>query len=170
MTGSAETGYGATSFMRDGLLALLAVVTVAAASGIGGASTYAAIPTWYAGLDKPPFNPPNWVFSPVWTALYAMMAFAFWRILRLRPGLPGRKAAIGWFLVQMALNALWSVAFFGLRWPEAGIAVIVALWLAIAATMRAFWPLDRFAGWLLAPYLAWVSFAAALNVAIAWLN
>lgn len=150
--------------------ALIAAATVFAAATIGNLATMPAIPTWYAGLTKPAFNPPNWVFGPVWGLLYAMMAVAFWRILRLPAEQPGRAPAIGAFLAQMALNALWSVAFFGAKSPSLGFLTIVALWLAIAATIALFARLDRIAAALLVPYIAWVSFAAVLNAAIWRLN
>lgn len=160
----------ASWFSRPWRMALVAVAVVFLASAIGGAATGPNIPTWYAGIQKPWFTPPNYVFGPVWTVLYAMLAFAFWRILRLPADTPGRRTAIKLFVVQISLNALWSVAFFGLRSPELGIAVIAALWLSIVANMISFLRIDRLAGWIFAPYLAWVSFAAALNVAIAALN
>jgi benzodiazapine receptor len=150
--------------------ALLSGAVVFVAATIGNLATMPAIPTWYAGLVKPSFNPPNWLFGPVWGLLYAMMAVAFWRILRLPAPTPDRSAAILVFLVQMALNTLWSVAFFGAQSPPLGLAVIALLWLAIAATIALFARLDRVAAWLLVPYLGWVSFAALLNGAIWRLN
>lgn len=149
---------------------LIAVLPVAAVSILGSLATTPNIPTWYAGLVKPGFTPPNWLFAPVWTLLYAMMAFALWRILSLPKDLPGRSGAITIFFVQLALNCLWSWAFFGARSPLAGLVVILALIVAIIATIRAFWPLDRVAAWLLAPYLAWVAYATALNGAVWYLN
>jgi len=151
-------------------MALVAVAVVFVASAIGGAATGPNIPTWYATIEKPWFTPPNYVFGPVWTILYVMLAFAFWRILRLPADTAGRGGAIVWFIVQMALNALWSVAFFGQRSPELGLVVIAGLWLAIVGAMIAFLRLDRLAGSFFIPYIAWVSYAAALNVAIVLLN
>ncbi|WP_210493474.1 TspO/MBR family protein [Microvirga antarctica] len=149
---------------------LIAVIPVAAASVLGSLATLPNIPTWYAGLVKPGFTPPNWLFGPVWTLLYAMMAYALWRILSLPAGQPGRTAAVTTFFVQLALNALWSWAFFGAHSPLAGLIVILAMIVAIIATIRAFWPLDRAAAWLLVPYLTWVSYATALNAAVWRLN
>lgn len=151
-------------------MALLAVGVVFAASAIGGAATGPNIPTWYASIQKPWFNPPNYVFGPVWTILYAMLAFSFWRILQLPAETPGRSVAIALFVAQISLNALWSVAFFGFNSPVAGLVVIIALVLAIVANMVAFIRLDRVAGWMFPPYLAWVAFASALNLAIVQLN
>jgi translocator protein len=150
-------------------LALAAIAPVLAAS-LSGWVTNSEITGWYAGIVKPSFNPPNWVFGPVWTALYALMAYAFWRILRMPAGTNGRNAAIIVFLVQIALNALWSFAFFGAHSPAAGLIVIALLWLAIVATILTFAKLDSVAAWCLAPYIAWVSFAAVLNLSIWRLN
>lgn len=147
-----------------------AVFPVAHAAVIGNLATIPNLTPWYAGLAKPGFNPPNGVFGPVWTLLYLMMATAFWRVLRLPVATPGRRAGIGWFLVQMALNAAWSVAFFGFHSPLAGVIVIGWLIVALAATIRAFAGLDRLAAALMVPCLAWVSFAAVLNTAVWWLN
>lgn len=143
--------------------ALASAAAIFAAATIGNLATMPAIPTWYAGLAKPAFNPPDWLFGPVWGLLYAMMAVAFWRILRLPRAADGRTAAIVAFLVQIALNAFWSVAFFGARSPAFGLLVIAALWCAIVAAIALFGRMDRRAAWLLSPYLAWVSFAALLN-------
>jgi tryptophan-rich sensory protein len=149
---------------------LIAVLPVAAVSLVGGLVTRPSITTWYAGLAKPGFTPPNWLFAPVWTTLYAMMAYALWRILSLPKDLPGRSAAIAAFFVQLALNALWSWAFFGAQSPLAGLVVIAALDVAIGVTICVFRPLDRIAAVLLVPYLAWVGYATALDAAIWRLN
>jgi tryptophan-rich sensory protein len=124
---------------------------------------------WYASLNKPSWNPPGWVFGPVWTALYTMMAVAAWLVWR-RGGWSAQRRALTLFLVQLALNAAWSPLFFGLRRPGIAFAEIVLLWVAIAATLAAFRPVNRAAAWLLAPYLTWVSFAAALNFTLWRLN
>lgn len=123
---------------------------------------------WYDGLDKPPWNPPSWLFGPVWTALYASMGVAAWLVWREA----GRAATVAWTLfgVQLALNAAWSPAFFGAEDPGLALAVIVAMWLAIAGTIWAFSRHHRGAAALLSPYLAWVTFATALNAAIWQLN
>jgi tryptophan-rich sensory protein len=150
--------------------AALAVLPVAAAALLGSIATAPNIPTWYEGLEKPGFTPPNWVFGPAWTILYLMMAAAIWRVLSLPAGRPGRSAALAAFFVQLALNATWSWAFFAARSPGAGLLVIAALLVAIVSTIRLFRPLDRPASWLLVPYLAWVAYASALNLAIWRLN
>ena len=124
---------------------------------------------WYVALKKPAWNPPPWIFGPVWTALYTMMAVAAWLVWK-RGGFAARRGPLALFLAQLVLNAAWTPLFFGLHQPGFACAEIVSLWLAIAATLAAFRPLSRAAAWLLAPYLAWVSFAAALNFALWRLN
>src|SRR5512138_2134223 len=109
------------------LLASLAVVL--AAGGIGSLATAKAIPTWYKGLNKPSFNPPDWLFGPAWTTLYLMMAVAAWLVWKQGIGAAGVKPALAVFLVQLVLNSLWSVFFFGMRSPLAGLVDIGALWL-----------------------------------------
>ncbi len=143
----------------------LAVVAVVAF--VGSAVTLPKIPTWYAGLAKPWFTPPNAVFGPAWTLLYAMMAVAAWRI---GTGPSARTRATALFVVQLTFNAIWSPVFFGLEAPKLGLAVIVALLISLAATLIAFWQIDRLAGLLLVPYLAWICYATALNAAIVALN
>jgi tryptophan-rich sensory protein len=124
---------------------------------------------WYAQLQKPAWNPPNWIFGPVWTALYAMMALAAWLVWQ-RGGWAVQRWRLGLFVLQLVFNALWSPLFFGLRNPALAFADIVLLWLALLATVVSFWRERRVAGLLLAPYLAWVTFAAALNLTLWRLN
>lgn len=124
---------------------------------------------WYAGLRKPAWNPPNGIFAPVWTALYTIMAVAAWLVWR-RGGFAGQRRALSLFLLQLLFNALWSPLFFGLRNPALGFLDIVLLWLALLATMITFWKARRLAGALLLPYLAWVTFASALNLTLWRLN
>lgn len=124
---------------------------------------------WYASLRKPSWNPPGWIFGPVWTALYTLMAVAAWLVWQ-QGGFNTHRRALTLFAVQLALNAAWTPLFFGLHWPGVAFAEIVLLWLAIAATLTAFHRINAPAAWLLAPYLAWVSFAAALNLALWRLN
>lgn len=136
--------------------------------GIGAAMgqlTRAEIDTWYRTLRAPPGTPPDWAFPVAWTPLYIMMAVAAWRVW-LRRGF----GALGWWFVQLGLNAAWTPAFFTMRSPWLGLFVIVPFWLSILATIRDFRRIDRVASWLLVPYLAWVSYAAWLNVGFAWLN
>ena len=138
------------------------------AAGLGSLFTMVSLGSWYAGLAKPSWNPPNWIFGPVWTALYAMMAVAGWMVwLR---GRATRQPALRWFSVQLVLNVGWSAVFFGLQLPGLAFVEILVLWVAIAATLVTSWKVSRAAGILLAPYLLWVSFAAVLNFAIWRLN
>ena len=150
---------------RWGGLAAWVAVTFAAAA-IGNWATGSSVGDWYGTLRKPSWTPPGWLFGPVWTVLYASMATAAWMVWR-RVGWGRATAAYG---VQLALNAGWSVLFFGLRQPGWAAAEIIALWLAIAVTIALFARESKAAAWLLVPYLAWVTFAAALNVAIWRLN
>ena len=150
--------------------AAIAIGVVFAASFIGNAATMPNIPTWYAQIQKPWFTPPNWLFGPVWTLLFTALIVAFYRILRLDPLTPGRRRAIIIFVIQIVCNALWSIAFFGMRSPGLGLVVIVFLWSSIVANMIAFRRLDRLSSWAFPPYLAWVSFAGALNLAIYLMN
>lgn len=143
---------------------LLFVLGTFAVAAIGSAATVGGLDPWYAQLDKPPWTPPSWLFGPVWTALYLAMAVAAWRVWR--AGGRGATAALVAYGVQLALNAAWSVLFFGLRSPGAALVDIVVLLGAIAVTMRLFARHDRPAVWLLAPYAGWVAFATALNAAI----
>ena len=122
--------------------------------------------TWFRGLQKPPWNPPDWLFAPVWTTLYLLMGIAAWRWWRNAPPRP----VIGLFLLQLAVNFAWSFLFFSAHAIELALIDVAALAVLVAATMAAFWPTDRLAAWLLAPYLAWVGFATALNAEIARLN
>ncbi len=153
------------------LAAALAILPVIAASLIGSAVTVPQIPGWYAGLAKPPFNPPNWLFAPVWTTLFALMALAAFRVWRLPAGTASRTQTLLAYHVQLALNMLWSCAFFGLNSPAVGLFVIALLLAAMIWTMRCFAGLgDRLSVVLFVPYLAWVAFASLLNASIWWLN
>jgi tryptophan-rich sensory protein len=126
---------------------------------------------WYASLAKPDWTPPTWVFGPAWTILYAMMALAAWRLWRRRHTRPREsRRALALFAVQLALNLAWTPVFFGMQRPDLALAVILLLWAAIAATIVAAWRACRTAAALLVPYLAWVTFATALNMAIWRLN
>ena len=162
----AETHPGRRS-LRFGVLA---VALVAIAFVLGQIATFPNLAPWYASLAKPSFNPPNAVFGPVWTALYLLMAFAFWRILRLPGQTPGRGAAIGVFLAQLTLNVVWSFLFFAAREPLLGLVDIVPQLLLIVATIALVRPLDRLAAISLVPLALWVAFATLLNFEIWRLN
>lgn len=152
------------------LLKLIASIALSFSAGaIGSFATNANIPNWYQGLDKPPFLPPNSVFGPVWSALYLAMGIALFLVWTAGSGKSKRRAYIA-FGVQLALNTLWSLVFFGLRQPWLGIVVILLLLPAIVMTMRYFAPHAKAAAWLLAPYLAWVCFATYLTIGVTILN
>lgn len=152
-------------------LRLLAFLLVPLLVGAGsGFVTAGAVREWYPSLVRPSFAPPSWVFGPVWTALYLMMGLAAWLVWRKAGSDPAGRIALGLFALQLVLNGLWSLLFFGLRAPGVALVEIVVLWVAIAATLRGFWRIDAAAGRLLVPYLAWVTFATALNAGFWWLN
>jgi len=147
--------------------ALIGFVLVTAAAAVCGSQFEPG--AWHAALTKPSWNPPNWVFAPVWTTLYVLIAIAGWLVWRARPARWANTATVAWF-VQMALNAMWSWLFFGLHQPLWSLIIIVAMVIAIASFIVVAWPHRRLAAWLFVPYLLWVSFATALNAAIWWLN
>jgi tryptophan-rich sensory protein len=152
------------------LLGLGAFVALCLAiSAIGGWVTADSVGTWYRTLQKPDFNPPDWVFAPVWSMLYLMIALAGWRVWR-RRGLAGARVAMGAYAAQLALNLAWSFVFFGGQMIGIALAEIVLLLVAIGVNALLFWRIDRMAGWLLAPYAAWVAFASILNFALWRLN
>lgn len=124
---------------------------------------------WYRSLIKPAWNPPSWVFGPVWTTLYALMAIAAWRVWR-RGGWAAQGTALRLFLLQLLLNFGWSIVFFRFQQVELALVDIGVMWVLIVLTIRAFARAERPAAWLLVPYLAWVSYAFSLNAAIAILN
>ena len=124
---------------------------------------------WYAALAKPAWNPPNWIFAPVWTVLYLLMGVAAWLVWR-QAGFGGASAALSLFVVQLVLNALWSYLFFGLQRLDLALVDIVVLWGTILAVAVLFWGANRLAGALLVPYLAWVGFATVLNFVLWRLN
>lgn len=146
------------------LLAWLLVVLLAASSGM-------ATPPgdWYAALDKPPLTPPGFVFPIAWSLLYLLMALAAWRATLAAP--TGERLHTLWpFVAQLVANGLWSILFFGLHWMGLALLDLLLMWGLILLSIRRFARVSPSAAWLLAPYLAWVSFAAYLNAAIWWLN
>ncbi len=150
------------------IIASLLAVFLAAA--IGSIFTTSSIPTWYAGLQKPIFTPPDWLFAPAWTVLYILMAVAAFLVWRRGLRTLGVKGALLAYLVQLVLNILWSVIFFGLKSPLFGMVVILLLWFGIiVTTVRFFW-ISRAAAWLMVPYVLWVTFASALNIGVFILN
>ena len=154
------------------ILALIGFLTVCfAVAGLGSVITTAQTSPggWFETLDKPFFSPPSWLFGPVWTVLYFLIALSGWLVWR-QGGFSGARVAMLLFFGQLALNFLWSVIFFGLQAPGLALVEIVILWINILLAALAFRPLSRLAAVLLLPYLAWVTFATVLNAAIWWLN
>jgi tryptophan-rich sensory protein len=157
--------------MQKVLRILLVVATCVTIGYLSGMVTRDSITTWYPTLVKPIFNPPNWIFAPVWSLLYIMMGVAggmIWN--RIETDEEKVKSAFKIFIAQLALNALWSYLFFGLHNPLLALIEIILLWLLIFEMYNQFVKIDKVAGKLILPYLAWVSFAMILNASIWWLN
>ena len=152
------------------LLALAAsLAATLAVSAAGGLFTQSSVGTWYQGLAKPAFNPPDWVFAPVWITLYVLMAVAAWRVWdKAPPG--GARPALTLYAIQLGFNLGWTALFFGLRWVGAALVEIVVLLALILVVRRRFAAIDVWAGRLLVPYALWVAYAMALNLAIWSLN
>lgn len=158
-------------FKATGVFKLAVSIVVCQLAGfIGSFFTRPSIPAWYTTLKKPPFTPPNWLFGPVWITLYVMMGVSLFLVWR--EGLKDRKVrvALSIFGVQLALNTVWSMVFFGLRSPLVGLIEISVLWIAIVLTILYLFRVSATAGLLLIPYILWVSFAAVLNFFIWRLN
>jgi len=156
--------------MAKAIKLIISVLACLLAGFVGSVATMPSIPTWYASLQKPPFNPPNWIFGPVWTTLFIMMgvaAFLVWD-----KGLEKKevRVALAIFGIQLLLNVFWSVLFFGMQSPLYAFIDIIALWASILATIIYFYKISATAGYLLIPYILWVSFASILNLSIAILN
>lgn len=149
---------------------LVCMVLPQLAGFIGSIFTTPNIPTWYEGLTKPELAPPNWVFFPVWTILFLMMGVALYLVWREGVSKWSVKIALTFFFVQLALNTLWSIIFFGMQNPGLALIEIAFLWSAIALTIYTFFKVNKFAAYLLIPYLLWVSFASYLNYMIWVLN
>lgn len=159
-----ETGPARRARQGIALIGWLALTFCAAASGV-----FVNTGDWYADLAKPVWNPPSWVFGPVWTTLYAMMAVAAWLVWQ-RGGWKAQRGPLTLYLVQWALNALWTPLFFGLQRPGLAFLEIFALDLTVLATLAAFWRVKRLAGMLLVPYALWTGFATVLNYTIWRMN
>jgi len=156
--------------LRD-FTALLASVFLCEAAGfVGSVFTTPAIPTWYASLKKPFFTPPSWIFAPVWITLYTLMGISLYIVWKKGPDRHDVRRAVSIFAVQLALNVLWSMVFFGMQSPLYGFIIIVLLWVVLLATVITFYRISKPAGVLLVPYFLWGSFASALNLAILILN
>ncbi len=137
---------------------------------VAGIFTSSGVKGWYAVANKPSFNPPDWIFAPMWTTLYILMGIALYLVWKKPPATPGKKNALTWFAIQMVLNFCWSFIFFYARQPGWALVEIIAMWVAILLTIIFFRKISKTAAWLLVPYILWVSFASVLNFYIWHLN
>ncbi|MGB9721627.1 MAG: TspO/MBR family protein [bacterium] len=149
---------------------VLSIVLTLCAGFIGSLATRQSVSTWFTTINKPPISPPNWLFGPVWTALFILIGIAFYLVWNKGISQEGVKTAIIIFVIQLILNILWSVLFFGLRSPMSAFIEIIVLWIAILLTIIFFFRVSSLAGYLLIPYILWVSFASVLNGWIMILN
>ncbi len=156
------------STVEWGVFALFVVGSLAAGI-LGSVATTPNIPTWYAGLVRPPLSPPTWVFAPVWTTLYLLMGAAGFLIWQKRDH-PAAKTGLALFGVQLVLNLAWSWVFFAFHAIGLAVVVVVALWLSILATIERFYRVEPLAAYLLIPYIAWTTFATYLTAAYWYLN
>ncbi|MBU1033961.1 tryptophan-rich sensory protein [Patescibacteria group bacterium] len=155
--------------MKKIITLLVSIITCQLAGAIGSIFTFSAIPNWYSTINKPFFNPPNWLFGPVWTLLYLFMGIALYLILNTKKTAK-RKTALVVFFTQLGLNSLWSIIFFGLHSPGLAFLEIIFLLTFIVLSILKFLPISKKAAYLLVPYLLWVSFASILNFSIFLLN
>lgn len=155
--------------MKKIIYFVLFVVLCEGAGVIGSLFTFSQIPGWYASLNKPTFSPPNWLFGPVWISLYILMGIAMFLVWNKKEN-QGRKFALWFFVIHLAVNSLWSIVFFGLEQTGWGLLVIIILWLMILASIYLFAKISKIAAWLLVPYLLWVTFASYLNYSVWILN
>lgn len=153
---------------REIPLLIFSILLPQIVGAFGALFTFSSIADWYTSLTRPPLSPPNWVFGPVWTTLYLMMGLSLFLVLRQKTN--KSKIAVRIFYIQLFLNFLWSVVFFGFLSTGGGLIVIVAMWIAILMTILKFLKFSRIAAYLLVPYLIWVTFASYLNLAFFWLN
>ncbi len=150
---------------------LISIIICQLAGGIGSIFTSKSVSTWYLTINKPSFTPPNWLFAPVWIGLFLLMGISLFLVWsHLAVALQERRRALTIFFIQLFFNILWSVMFFGLKSPLLGFIVIIVLWILILLTIIKFFKISKPAGWLLIPYILWVSFATILNLAILILN
>jgi tryptophan-rich sensory protein len=156
--------------MIDWIRLVISLAVPLMIGGVGGQITSKSLDDWYPALRKPSWNPPNWVFPIAWTTLFVAMGVALYRVWGLGLDTPGVVLALTFFGIQLVLNVLWSFFFFGLRSPPLALVEVFGLWAAVAATLWTMGSLDAISGWLLAPYLAWVTFAAVLTAEIVRLN
>jgi len=155
---------------KESWIKLVIAVLVCQLAGIAGAIyTSGSLTTWYAALAKPLFNPPNWIFAPVWITLFLLMGISLWLVWQ-KEKKKNINTAFVFFSIQLVLNAMWSAFFFGMQNPLYALIDIALLWLAILATILSFWKISKSASYLLVPYILWVTFAAVLNFYIWRLN
>lgn len=159
-----------TTLLRRGFSLLVAIAIPLIIGGIGGVVTANTVSSWYPTLNLPSWNPPNWIFGPVWTTLYILMGIAAWRVWRLGLDEPAVRSALFFFGLQLLFNLGWSLLFFGAKRLDLALMEIFVLLALLLVTTLRFAALDRWAGWLLVPYLAWSTFATILNGTIWWLN
>lgn len=149
------------------------IISIALPLAIGAVGSYFTIPEisgWYQTINKPSWNPPNWIFGPVWTTLYVLMGIALYLVWKTPNSIGNKKIAVSLFIIQLGLNFLWSVIFFSLHQPGWALVEIILLWIFILLTIFSFSPINKISAWLLVPYICWVSFAMILNYAIWQLN
>ncbi len=156
--------------LNDFAKLIISIIICELAGVIGSVFTVSAIPNWYAGLAKPALNPPSWIFGPVWITLYILMGLSVFLVWRIGWKKKGVRKALGIFGIQLFLNSIWSIVFFGLQRPGWAFINIIALWLTILWAMAVFYRISKPAMYLLLPYILWVSFALYLNLAIYTLN
>ena len=156
--------------IRKSFLLIGSILISNLAGFIGAFATTSSVTTWYPDLIKPSFNPPSWIFGPVWTTLYILMGFSLYWVLLKGYKKKNIKNAVNLFLIHLVFNSLWSIVFFGLQNLAVAFVVIVVLWTMIVCLIKKFWKINRIASYLLFPYLAWVSFASLLNLSIWLLN
>ena len=149
---------------------IVSILASFAAGGVGSLFTFKAIPTWYAGLKKPRYTPPNRVFGPIWTTLYILMGISVFLVWQKGLASDGALLAFVLFWIQLAINAMWSIIFFGMKSKDGGVITIIILWLLILATTVTSFRVSVWAGALLIPYILWVSIASYLNIGIWLLN
>lgn len=149
---------------------VISIVICQLAGVIGSFFTSSSISTWYAALNKPGFNPPNWLFGPVWIMLYFLMGVSLYLVWESKIKIKERKTALALFGIQLALNALWSIIFFGLKSPILALIELTILWFVVLFTILKFYKISKPAAYILIPYIAWVSFALILNFSIVVLN
>ncbi len=156
---------------KENVLKIIISITVPLLVGfVGSYFTSPAITGWYADLNKPEFNPPNWIFAPVWTVLYVFMGVAFFLVWKIKEELRKNTLAVIFFGVQLFLNSTWSIVFFAMQSPGVALINIVLLWFALLATVVLFYKVDKRTVYFLVPYLLWVTFATYLNYQIFILN